>query len=83
MPCLPPGELCNLGIKPKSLVSPALQADSLPTESLGKPILGRKVKHSSSLAKVTLHKMTIQTLSLDDDDDDIANMTLTTCYTLF
>ena len=27
----------HLGIKPKSLVSPALQADSLPTESLGKP----------------------------------------------
>ena len=34
-PCPPPGDLPDLGIEP---VSPALQADSLPAESWGKPI---------------------------------------------
>ena len=33
LPCPPPGDLPNPGIK---LQSPALQADSLPTEPLGK-----------------------------------------------
>ena len=36
LPCPPPGDLSNLGIEPRS--SPALQADSLPTEPLGKPV---------------------------------------------
>ena len=35
-PCPPPGDLSNPGIKP---VSPALQADSLPTEKTGKSLL--------------------------------------------
>ena len=34
LPCPPPGDLPNLGIK---LGSPALQADSLPAELPGKP----------------------------------------------
>ena len=34
LPCPPPGDLSNPGIKPRS---PALQADSLPSESPGKP----------------------------------------------
>ena len=34
LPCLPPGDLPNPGIKPRS---PALQADSLPAEPPGKP----------------------------------------------
>ena len=34
LPCPPPGNLLNPGIKPRS---PALQADSLPSESPGKP----------------------------------------------
>ena len=34
LPCPPPGDLPNPGIKPRS---PALQADSLPSESPGKP----------------------------------------------
>ena len=34
---LSPGDLPDLGIKPKSNVSPALQADSLPAEPRGKP----------------------------------------------
>ena len=34
LPCPPPGELPNLGIKPRS---PTLQADSLPSEQPGKP----------------------------------------------
>ena len=33
MPCLPPGDLPNPGIEPRS---PTLQVDSLPTEPLGK-----------------------------------------------
>ena len=33
----PPGNLPTPGIKPMSPVSPALQADSLPTEPQGKP----------------------------------------------
>ena len=34
LPCLPPGDLPNPGIKPES---PTLQADSLSTELPGKP----------------------------------------------
>ena len=34
LPYPPPGDLPNLGIEPRS---PALQADSLPSESPGKP----------------------------------------------
>ena len=37
LPYLPPGNLPNWGIEPRS---PALQADSLPTEPLGKPQAG-------------------------------------------
>ena len=34
LPCPPPGDLPNPGVKPRS---PALQADCLPSEPLGKP----------------------------------------------
>ena len=37
LPFSSPRDLPNLGIKPASPVSPALQADSLPTEPPGKP----------------------------------------------
>ena len=37
LPCLPPWDLPNLGIKPKSPASAALQVDSLPTKPPGKP----------------------------------------------
>ena len=37
LPCLTPWDLPNLGIKPESPASPALQVDSLPTKPLGKP----------------------------------------------
>ena len=37
LPCPPPGDLPNPGIEPVSLMSPALQADFLPTEPPGKP----------------------------------------------
>ena len=36
LPFLSPGDLPDLGIEPKSNVSPALQADSLPAEPRGK-----------------------------------------------
>ena len=35
LPCPPPGDLPNPGIEPES---PALQADSLPSEPPGKPL---------------------------------------------
>ena len=37
VPFSTPGDLPNSGIEPVSLASPALQADSLPTKSPGKP----------------------------------------------
>jgi len=37
LPCCPPGDLPNPGIEPMSPPSPALQVNSLPTESPGKP----------------------------------------------
>ena len=36
-PCSPSGDLPDLGIKPESLMSPTLQADSLPLGPSGKP----------------------------------------------
>ena len=47
-PCPPPGGLPNLGIKPTSLKSPALQADSLLLSHRGSPMQpskGRKSWH--------------------------------------
>ena len=38
LPCPPPGDLPNPGIKPESLKSPAFQADSLSLMPCGKPI---------------------------------------------
>ena len=38
LPFLTPGDLHESGIKPMSLVSPALQADSSPLRPLGSPI---------------------------------------------
>ena len=37
LPCPPPGDLPDRRVKPVPLLSPVLQADSLPTEPLGKP----------------------------------------------
>ena len=39
LPFSPPEDLPDPGIKPTSPVSPALQADSLPTKPLGKPLV--------------------------------------------
>ena len=41
LPCPPPGDLPNPGIKPVSLASLALQADSLYTEPPGKSYMDR------------------------------------------
>ena len=38
LPFPPPGDLPDPGVKPASCTSPALRADSLPPETLGKPI---------------------------------------------
>ena len=45
------GDLPNPGLEPGS---PALQADSLPTELLGKPNLGVQQRDSESLGNLTL-----------------------------
>ena len=37
LPCPPPGNVPDPGIEPTPPASPALQADSLPTEPPGKP----------------------------------------------
>ena len=47
LPCPPPEDLCNPGIEHKSPVSPALQADSLPTE----PLVYMKAKKKKSIKK--------------------------------
>ena len=44
LPFLSPGELLCLGIEPRS---PALHADALPSEPLGKPIKNKKVHQSN------------------------------------
>ena len=41
---LPPGDLTDLGIKPESPVSSALQEDSLLAEPSGKPLLSYSIK---------------------------------------
>ena len=48
LPFPPPGHLTNPGIKPASPVFPALQADSLPAEPLGKPWLMKEIKHDTN-----------------------------------
>ena len=47
LPCPSPGDLPDPGIEPVSLVSPALQVDSLPHEPPGKP---RKYTEEAKLA---------------------------------
>ena len=43
LPCLPLGDLPDLGVEPVSPVSPLLQAVSLPAEPLGKPLTFNKM----------------------------------------
>ena len=43
LPCPPPGDLFNPGIKPVSLASPALQADALPLSHQGSPDISREM----------------------------------------
>ena len=38
LPCPPPGDLPNPGMEPESLISPALQVDSLPLALPGKVV---------------------------------------------
>ena len=44
LPFPPPGDLPNPGIRPMSLASPALQADSLSLEPTGKPSVSQSVQ---------------------------------------
>ena len=48
LPFPPPGDLPDLRIEPVSPASSALLADSLPTESLGKPLLIKQDSSNSS-----------------------------------
>ena len=43
LPCPPPGDLLDPGIKPMSLMSPSMQAGSLPLEPPRKPL--KKAEH--------------------------------------
>ena len=52
LPCPPPGDLPNPGIKPRS---PALQADSLPAELPGKPIHPHMLKDMSRCMHVEFY----------------------------
>ena len=56
-PCPPPGDLPNPWIKP---MSPALQADSLPTELWGKPY----IKHNASKIDHQLAHFSVSTSSI-------------------
>ena len=63
VPCPPPGDFPNPGIEPRSLT---LQADSLPSEPLGKPIKVKwalRVEHSSNRFSVFM-KQNIREFSL-------------------
>ena len=51
LPCHPPGDLLSPGIKP---ASPALQADSLPSEPPGNPYMLLKKVKVKSLSRVRL-----------------------------
>ena len=53
LPCPPPGDLPNPGIKPRS---PALQIDSLPSEPPGKPWQTRGTKRQTGGTKVHLYQ---------------------------
>ena len=56
----PPGDLPHPGIKPASLVSPALQVASLPLEPLGKPVPPLSYfKSSDRIYFCTLHFLTL------------------------
>ena len=58
LPFPPLGDLPNPGIKPTSPVSPALQADSLPTEPSGNPQEGHS-QYSISIRKSNITSHTI------------------------
>ena len=53
LPCPPPGYLSKTAIKQVTPVSPVLQADSLPAEPLGKPLVD-STNFKSNLAEIYL-----------------------------
>ena len=73
LPCSPPGEFPNPGIKPMSPASPAWQADSLPTEPRGKPTARGKTKtinnlhQYSNLIPLVSDQLTDDTTQLTDE----------------
>ena len=63
LPCPPPGDLPNPGIKPRS---PVLQADSLPSEPPGKPKkmgVGSLSRFQGFKASITQNSQQIQKLA--------------------
>ena len=58
LPCPPPGDLPDPGIEFMSLASPALQADSLPTEPPGKPLYTNRASHLT-LTTVQVSRITV------------------------
>ena len=55
LPCPPPADLPSPGIEPASPIPPALQADSLPTESAGKPEVNISAAHQILLILPSRH----------------------------
>ena len=68
LPCLPPGDLINPGVKPRSS-TPTLQEDSLQTEPPGKHI---KVTTSFSLASKSFITIMLLSVSLNLTTLDIS-----------
>ena len=54
LPCPPPGDLPNPGLK---LRSQALQADSLPFEPPGKHITGAQIKNTNHFIRIRMAKI--------------------------
>ena len=64
----PPGDLPDLGIKPASPVSPALQADCLPAGPIGKKFVRNVNKYQGWSSDISA------LLSLLGDSDDLSNV---------
>ena len=83
LPCPPPGDFIDPGIKPMSPVSPALQTDSLPTKPPGKPTCcWSKVKWSRSVVSDSLWPHGLQPTRLLSPWDSPGKSTGVGCHFL-
>ena len=85
LPFLSPGDLPQPGIEPRSLAS---QADSLPSEPLGKPIIGREFEQTQGDSKrealpAAVHRVTKSQTWLHDGTTTINWYITTDLYSIF